>query len=72
MLEDITYFDFFMNGEHFTVEDVDIYTEDAVAVFCEDSFVAEIAAPDLDLAYAAARDYCSAMVQWHIDQLKGE
>lgn len=54
MLEDIIYFDFFMNGEHFTVEDC---TEDAVAVFCEDSFVAEIAAPDPDLAYAAARDY---------------
>lgn len=54
MLEDIIYFDFFMNGEHFTVED---YTEDAVAVFCEDSFVAEIAAPEVDLAYAAARDY---------------
>lgn len=54
MLEDIIYFDFFMNSEHFTVED---YMEDAVAVFCEDSFVAEIAAPDLDLAYAAARDY---------------
>ena len=28
MLEDIIYFDFFMNGEHFTVED---YTEDAIA-----------------------------------------
>lgn len=54
MTEDIIYFDFFMNGEHFTVED---YTENAVAVFCEDSFVAEIAAPNLDLAYAAARDY---------------
>ena len=29
--EDIIYFDFFLNGEHFTVED---YDEDRVAVFC--------------------------------------
>ena len=26
----------------------------------------------LDSGTEATRDYCSAMVQWHIDQLKGE
>ena len=54
---DIIYFDFFLNGEHFTVED---YDEDCVAVFCEDSFVAVIDAPEPNLAYAAAREYGSA------------
>lgn len=52
--EDIIYFDFFLNGEHFTVEN---YDEDRVAVFCEDSFVAVIDAPEPSLAYAAAREY---------------
>lgn len=54
MPEDIIYFDFFMNHERFTVED---YGDGGYAVFCEDSFVAEIEAPDKNLAYAAARDY---------------
>lgn len=53
-MDDIIYFDFFINNEHFTCED---YSEDEVAVYCEDSFVATIDRPDRDLAYAAAVNY---------------
>lgn len=51
------YAEFFVNGEHFTVED---YGENGFALYCEDSFVTELETPDERIAYEAALGYESA------------
>ena len=51
------YAEFFVNGEHFTVEDDG---ENGFALYCEDSFVTELETPDETAAYEAALSYEAA------------
>lgn len=55
-MTDTIYFDFFMIGEHFTVED---YAENSFALYHEDCFVAELPDLERDTAYDAAFTYLS-------------
>lgn len=52
-MEERIYASFFVNGEHFTVEDYD----QGYALYCEESFVTELDTPDEAAAYEKALEY---------------